>query len=340
MALGPDPIAEARVAERREVAFAASHQAALTDLNEARSAIRRPSRPWSPAWVPGLALTMALMVTAGMASANEASILPPAGTTTTAAAETAPVPETTTTTVDTLGRETATVASVTDGDTIRVVLADGTNEPVRLIGIDAPERGHDFSAESKALMVSLVEGETVYLVSDVSNRDRFDRLLRYVYVGETFINEEMVESGLAVAREYPPDIAQADVLEAAQERAADGDRGPWGTTTTTAAPTTTTTPPTTTTVAPTTTTTLAPTTTTTLTPTTTAAPPTTAAPTTTAPPASNCHPSYGGCLLVGQGDYDCAGGSGNGPNYVNGPVSVVGYDDFDLDRDGDGVGCE
>jgi hypothetical protein len=63
---------------------------------------------------------------------------------------------------------------------------------------------------------------------------------------------------------------------------------------------------------------------------------------------ANCHPSYqggtdtktGGCIRSGVGDYDCAGGSGNGPNYVRGPVYVVGPDVFDLDRDGDGVGCE
>ena len=55
----------------------------------------------------------------------------------------------------------------------------------------------------------------------------------------------------------------------------------------------------------------------------------------------SCHPSYQWeCLKVGIGDYDCAGGSGNGPNYVVGPVKVVGYDEFDLDRDGDGIGCE
>lgn len=53
-----------------------------------------------------------------------------------------------------------------------------------------------------------------------------------------------------------------------------------------------------------------------------------------------CHPSYvGACLRIGAGDYDCAGGSGNGPNYT-GRVIVVGPDVFDLDRDGDGVGCE
>jgi hypothetical protein len=65
------------------------------------------------------------------------------------------------------------------------------------------------------------------------------------------------------------------------------------------------------------------------------------APPPTAPPARSCHPSYeGDCLKVGIGDYDCAGGSGNGPNYVQGTVRVVGPDEFDLDRDGDGWGCE
>jgi PASTA domain len=71
-------------------------------------------------------------------------------------------------------------------------------------------------------------------------------------------------------------------------------------------------------------------------------PPSTAppAPPPTAPP-PNCHSSYQGeCLKVGVGDYDCAGGSGNGPNYVQGTVRVVGPDEFDLDRDGDGWGCE
>jgi hypothetical protein len=59
-----------------------------------------------------------------------------------------------------------------------------------------------------------------------------------------------------------------------------------------------------------------------------------------APAASNCHPSYeGACLDPSAADYDCAGGSGNGPLYT-GYVRVVGSDEFDLDRDGDGAGCE
>lgn len=57
-------------------------------------------------------------------------------------------------------------------------------------------------------------------------------------------------------------------------------------------------------------------------------------------PQTNCHPSYqGACLDPNASDYDCAGGSGNGPLYT-GTVRVVGPDVFDLDRDRDGIGCE
>lgn len=71
----------------------------------------------------------------------------------------------------------------------------------------------------------------------------------------------------------------------------------------------------------------------------------TQAPVPTQPPAptqsSNCHPSYVGvCLKTDAGDYDCAGGNGNGPNYVQDPFQVVGYDEFGLDSDGDGIGCK
>ncbi|HKZ40417.1 MAG TPA: hypothetical protein VJ044_05605, partial [Candidatus Hodarchaeales archaeon] len=63
--------------------------------------------------------------------------------------------------------------------------------------------------------------------------------------------------------------------------------------------------------------------------------------TTTSAPKGNCHPSYeGACLLQGIGDYDCEGGGGNGPNYIKGPIRVVGYDEFQLDREGDGIACE
>ena len=64
-------------------------------------------------------------------------------------------------------------------------------------------------------------------------------------------------------------------------------------------------------------------------------------PSSTIPQTNNCHPSYPDvCLQSNAGDYDCAGGSGNGPNYVSGPITVLPPDPFDLDRDGDGVRCE
>lgn len=61
--------------------------------------------------------------------------------------------------------------------------------------------------------------------------------------------------------------------------------------------------------------------------------------TTTTTQQSNCTPGYSPCLKPSS-DYDCAGGSGDGPSYANGPISVSGSDPYDLDSDGDGVGCE
>lgn len=56
--------------------------------------------------------------------------------------------------------------------------------------------------------------------------------------------------------------------------------------------------------------------------------------------AASCNPNYSGACLNKPGDYDCAGGSGNGPNYIRGPIRVVGEDVYGLDRDGDGIACE
>ena len=57
-------------------------------------------------------------------------------------------------------------------------------------------------------------------------------------------------------------------------------------------------------------------------------------------PASECDPNYTVDCVPIASDVDCASGSGNGPAYVPGPVTVVGHDIYDLDRDGNGVGCE
>lgn len=56
--------------------------------------------------------------------------------------------------------------------------------------------------------------------------------------------------------------------------------------------------------------------------------------------AQACDPNYTGACVPIASDVDCAGGSGNGPAYVQGPVRVVGRDIYGLDRDKDGIGCE
>ena len=56
--------------------------------------------------------------------------------------------------------------------------------------------------------------------------------------------------------------------------------------------------------------------------------------------AQDCDANYGGVCVPIASDVDCAGGSGNGPAYVMGPVYIIGSDIYGLDRDGDGVACE
>jgi endonuclease YncB( thermonuclease family) len=190
----------------------------------------------------------------------------------------------------------ADVVRIVDGDTIEVAVV-GAVEKVRLIGIDTPERGEAGFEEASAATSNMVSGKTVLLWQDVSDRDRYDRLLAYVTVGKVFVNYELVARGFAQSYRYPPDTSCADVFDKIDR----------------------------TRIAP----------TATKRPAIIIVPP-------TQPPAqtNNCHPSYeGACLLIGAGDYDCAGGGGNGPNYT-GKVRVVGYDEFRLDRDGDGWGCE
>ncbi len=95
------------------------------------------------------------------------------------------------------------VVSVTDGDTIKVRLADGREEKVRYIGINTPEMDQPFGEEAKSANQALVTGREVRLVRDVRERDRYGRLLRYVYVDGLFVNAELVRIGYAQAVTYP-----------------------------------------------------------------------------------------------------------------------------------------
>lgn len=107
-------------------------------------------------------------------------------------------------------KERGEVIRVIDGDTIDVRLTNGQVRKVRYIGIDTPERSEDLYIEATRANARLVDGKEVSLVKDVSETDRYGRLLRYVYVGETFINAELVRQGYAAAATYPPDVEYAD----------------------------------------------------------------------------------------------------------------------------------
>lgn len=116
------------------------------------------------------------------------------------------------------------VKRVIDGDTF--VLED--NSRVRLIGINAPESDYCFAIESTEKLIELLEGKEVLLEKDISDVDRYDRLLRYVYLEDILINKYLVEKGYAVASAYPPDIKFKKDLILAQEIAEKNQSGLWG----------------------------------------------------------------------------------------------------------------
>ncbi len=129
--------------------------------------------------------------------------------------------------------EFATVKRVVDGDTIE--LENG--EKVRYIGIDTPETLDPrkpiqcFGTEAAAQNKDLVEGKRIRLEKDVTDRDKYRRLLRYVYVTdeskEIFVNLELVKQGFAHSYTYPPDVKYQDLFVAAEKEARGEGRGFW-----------------------------------------------------------------------------------------------------------------
>lgn len=107
-------------------------------------------------------------------------------------------------TSNTSGNETGRVVRVIDGDTIDVNI-NGQIYRIRYVGVNTPEHDEPCFDEATEANRRMVEGQTVRLVRDVSNTDIYDRLLRYVYVGDTFVNWELVAQGYAEAVLYRPD---------------------------------------------------------------------------------------------------------------------------------------
>jgi endonuclease YncB( thermonuclease family) len=102
------------------------------------------------------------------------------------------------------GGESAVVTDVVDGDTIKVFL-DGEEVSVRYVGVNTPERDEVCYSEAMEANRAMVEGQTVRMVKDVSETDRYGRLLRYIYVGNTFVNEALVAQGYAEVVLYGSD---------------------------------------------------------------------------------------------------------------------------------------
>ncbi len=131
--------------------------------------------------------------------------------------------------------ERAYVSRVVDGDTL--VLADG--KTVRFIGIDTPETvdprrpvgcfGKEASNETK----SLLTGKEIILQKDVSDTDKYERLLRLIFLplqdGQTlFVNDYLVREGFARVMTYPPDIKYDVAFREAETEAKTKKRGLWG----------------------------------------------------------------------------------------------------------------
>jgi micrococcal nuclease len=96
---------------------------------------------------------------------------------------------------------------------------------VRYIGVNTPERDETCYSEARNGNAALVQGQAVRLVKDVSETDRFGRLLRYVYVGSTFVNQALVEQGWAEAVSYPPDTAFEATFQQFEVEARNAQRG-------------------------------------------------------------------------------------------------------------------
>lgn len=222
-------------------------------------------------------------------------------------------------------RDQVAVVEVIDGDTIKVRFGHGVVDTVRYIGIDTPETKDPrtivecFGREAAAKNAELVGGRAVELERDISERDRYRRLLRYVWVkgddGATrMVNQELVAGGFAAASSYPPDVKHQDLFQQAERLARAEKRGLWGTCSGPHAPLPTATP------AP-----------------AIAAPtvaPRPAAPAPVVKPAGQCDPAYPTlCLKSPPPDLNCK-------DIPAKRFPVLPPDPHRLDADKDGIGCE
>lgn len=117
------------------------------------------------------------------------------------------------------------VVRVVDGDTI-IVLLNGAETRVRLIGINAPESDECLAEEAGRRLEEMLAGE-VRLETDEEETDRFGRMLAYIWAGEILVNERLAAEGLALSRAYQPNVSRQTVLDRAAADARRGGVGMW-----------------------------------------------------------------------------------------------------------------
>lgn len=126
------------------------------------------------------------------------------------------------------------VTKVVDGDTIEI---EG-GQKVRYVGIDTPETVDPrravgcFGKEASNKNKELVEGKIVILEKDITNVDKYNRLLRYIYLKQSdgtllFVNDYLVREGYAKNYTYPPDVKFNEQFKEAEREAREGNKGLW-----------------------------------------------------------------------------------------------------------------
>jgi micrococcal nuclease len=126
--------------------------------------------------------------------------------------------------------QNAIVARVIDGDTLQL----STGEEVRLIGVDTPETKHPrkpvqaFGKRASTFTTQMVKGKSVRLEFDVQRKDKYKRLLAYVYVGDLMLNAELVRQGYAQVATFPPNVKYQERFLMLQREAREAKRGMWG----------------------------------------------------------------------------------------------------------------
>lgn len=132
------------------------------------------------------------------------------------------------------GRTPAQVVRVIDGDTVQLLLARGQTEKVRLIGVNTPETKHPrkgvepFGKQASAYTKKRLSGQVVSLELDVQHRDRYGRLLGYIYLQDgTFFNAELIREGYARTMTIPPNVRYQEVFLGLEREAREKGKGLW-----------------------------------------------------------------------------------------------------------------